>query len=152
MSKHSAIKGVGMHRIKEGDRVKVHYTEKLENGRVLDTSKGDLPLEIKVGNNIVPLFEQAIKGMKTGDTKKIKVPPAKAYGPRLEERILEVPKNSLPENISPMIGCKVELKKQSGDTIDARITSIKENTVTLDANHPLAGIPIVFEIQIVEIR
>ncbi|MDY7035145.1 MAG: FKBP-type peptidyl-prolyl cis-trans isomerase [Thermodesulfobacteriota bacterium] len=127
----------------KGDMVKVHYTEKLENGRILDTSKGDQPIELKIGNNIVPLFEKAIKSMRRLETKSIKVPPEKAYGPRREELIIEVAKNKSPENISPVIGHKVKLRQPNRDNINAVITDIKKkygnprckSSISRQANH-----------------
>ena len=140
-----------MNQAKNGDRVKVHYTEKLENGRVLDTSKGDLPLEIKIGNNTVPLLERVIKGMKILETKSITIKPEKAYGPRRKELITEIKKNKLPKNFTPAIGQRIKLRQEHGDNIDAVIMDIKENTITLDANHPLAGATLILEVELIDI-
>ena len=136
---------------KNGDKVKVHYTEKLENGKLLDTSKGDRPIEIRIGNNIVPLLEKAIKGMKALDKKSITIPPEKAFGSRRKELIMEMRKSELPENITLVIGQQIKMRQKDGDYINAVIMDIKEDTVTLDANHPLAGRTLIFDVELVEI-
>ena len=140
-----------MRQVKNGDRVKVHYTERLENGRVLDTSKDDQPLEIRIGSNIIPLLEEAIKGMEVREAKSITIPPEKAYGPRREELVTEVKKNKLPANITPGVGQQIKLQQPDGDYVNAVIVDIKEDKITLDANHPLAGSPLVFDVELLEI-
>jgi len=140
-----------MRYVNNGDKVKIHYTEKLENGKVLDTSKCDRPIEITIGNNIVPLLENAIKGMKASDKKSITIQPEKAYGSKRKELIMEVRKSKLPEDITLVIGQKIKMRQKDGDYLNAVITDIKEDTVTLDANHPLAGRTLIFDIELVEI-
>jgi FKBP-type peptidyl-prolyl cis-trans isomerase 2 len=140
-----------MRYVKNGDKVKIHYTEKLENGKVLDTSKGDRPIEITIGNNIVPLLEKALKGMKVSDKKSITIKPEKAYGSRREDLIVEMKKSKLPEDITLVVGHKIKMRQKDGDDINAFITDIKEDTVTLDSNHPLAGRKLIFDMELMEI-
>lgn len=141
-----------MSRAKQGDRVKIHYTKKLESGRIIDTSKEGRGLEITIGREIVPLFERGVEGMKVGEKRTIKVPPEKAHGRRLNELILNVSKTRLPKRLSPVPGKKVTLRGPDGNPINARITEIREDTVTIDANHPLAGKSLLFEFELLEIQ
>jgi peptidylprolyl isomerase len=136
---------------KLGDSVKVHYEEKLENGEIVKTSKGGEPLGLTIGRKIVPFLEIATKGMEIGEKKIIKVPPEQAYGLRSEKRIVEVKRSSLTRETIPDIGDKITLKKKDGDRIGAVITDVDKETITVDANHPLAGKVIVFEIELLEI-
>lgn len=135
-----------------GDTVKVHYTGRLENGRVFDTSQGGPPLGLKIGTGkLIPGFEKAIIGMKIGNTKTITILPEEAYGPRYNELVVDVKKSDFPEDIIPDIGKKLQLRQPAGNVIHAIITDINEDTVTLDANHPLAGRRLTFDIQLVAI-
>jgi FKBP-type peptidyl-prolyl cis-trans isomerase 2 len=136
---------------KNEDRVKVHYTKKVERGKILDTSKDGQPLEIRIGSNLVPLFENAVKGMKVGDTKKISVPPEEAHGPRRKDLIADVKKHNFPKNFKPAIGQKVKMRQTNGNDIEAMITDVKGDTITLDGNHPLAGKALIFEIELLDV-
>jgi peptidylprolyl isomerase len=141
-----------MNQAKNGDTVKVHYTGTLENGRVLDTSRGGPPLGVEIGSGkLIPGFEKAIIGMKIGNTKTITILPEEAYGARYNELVLEVKKSDFPKDIIPDIGKKLQIPQSAGDVIHAMITDINEDTVTLDANHPLAGIRLTFDIELVAI-
>jgi peptidylprolyl isomerase len=141
-----------MSQAKDGDTVKIHYTGKLENGTVFDTSKDRQPLEFAVGNGkIIPGFEKAIIGMGVGDTKTITVQPEEAYGPSRKELIMDIKKTDLPEDITPAIGKQLQIRQKDGNPIEITITDMDEDTVTLDANHPLAGNTLVFEVELVEI-
>jgi len=141
-----------MNQAKCGDTVRVHYTGKLENGAIFDTSRDDEPFEFTIGEGeVIPGFEKAIIGMEVGETKTITVPPDEAYGPRNEELIVDVKKSILPENITPAIGGQLQIPQKDGNPIKVIISDINEDTVTLDANHPLAGITVVFDILLVAI-
>ena len=141
-----------MSQAKDGDTVKVHYTGKLENGTVFDTSKDSQPLEFAVGSGkIIPGFEKAIIGMGVGDAKSITVPPEEAYGPSRKELIVDIKKTDLPEDITPAIGKQLQVQQKDGNPIEITITDMDEDTVTLDANHPLAGNTLLFEVELVEI-
>jgi peptidylprolyl isomerase len=136
---------------KSKDKVKVHYTKKVETGKILDTSKDSQPLEIRIGSNIVPLFENAIKGMQEGETKEVLVPPEEAHGKRRKDLITKVKKDRLPKDIRPTVGHKLKIQQANGNRIEAMITDVKGDTITLDANHPLAGRELIFEIELLEV-
>ncbi len=138
--------------VTKGDVVSVHYVGKLENGTVFDSSKEREPIKFKVGDaSIIPGFEQAIMGMKTGEKKTITIDSENAYGPHLKELVSDVEKANFPEDIKPELGLQLELKQPEGPAIVVTVTSISEDKVTLDANHPLAGKDLVFDIELLEI-
>ena len=137
---------------KMGDRVKVHYTGTLGDGEVFDTSREREPFEFDIGSgNVIPSFEQGVIDMAVGETKQITIEPENAYGPRREELVVEVKKNGFPEDIEPAVGQQLQTKQEDGSPINVTITAMTEETVTLDANHPLAGQTLVFDIELVEI-
>lgn len=141
-----------MSKAKNGDTVKVHYTGKLEDGIVFDTSKDREPLEFTIGGgSVIPGFENGIIGMEIGSKKVVTIPPEEAYGKRHEELILKVNKSEFPENITPALGMELQLKYKDKTSVRAVVTDIKEESVTLDANHPLAEKTLIFDIELVEI-
>ncbi len=141
-----------MTNLKDGDTAKVHYTGKLEDGRVFDTSKEREPLEFTVGEgSIIPGFEEGVVGMEIGETRSLEVPPEAAYGPRREELVFNIPSDHFPEHITPEIGMQLQIKQQDGTPFAAVITDMEEEEVTLDANHPLAGQTLYFEVELLEI-
>lgn len=141
-----------MSQAKDGDTVKVHYTGRLENGEVFGTTKDEEPLELTLGSGkIIPGFEKGIAGMEVGDTKTMTVPPGEAYGPRRKELIVDIKKTDLPEDITPAIGKQLQIRQKDGNPIEVAITDMDEDTVTLDANHPLAGNTLLFEVELLEI-
>jgi len=143
-----------MAQAKHGDKIKVHYTGKFENGTVFDTSEERGPLEFTIGDgDVIPGFEKSIVGMEVDERKTVTIPPEEAYGPRREELIWERKKSEFPEGISPAVGKQVGVRLNQPDTplINAIITDVSEDTVTLDANHPLAGKTLVFDIELVGI-
>ena len=136
---------------KNGDTVKIHLTGRLENGEVFSKPE-DKPFEFTLGSGeLIPGFEKGIVGMEVGQTKTIAVPPEEAYGPRNEELMVDVKKTTLPENITPVIGQQLQIRRRSGDLLKATIAGVDEDTVTLDANHPFAGKTLLFEVKLVEI-
>jgi peptidylprolyl isomerase len=138
--------------LKNGDTVKVHYTGTLEDGRVFDTSKNREPLEFKVGEGqIISGFENGVIGMGLGETRDIEVPPEDAYGSRREELVMEVPAGEFPEHITPEVGMQLQIKQQDGTPFGVVVTDVGDAAVTLDANHPLAGQTLFFEVELVEI-
>lgn len=141
-----------MAQVKKGDTVKIHYTGKLEDGKEFDSSKGKEPLKFKIGGaQIIPGFEEAVIGMKKGESKTINISPEKAYGPHKKELVLTVDKSKIPENIKPKKGEQLQLKQSNGQTVVVTIAEISGSTITLDANHPLAGKNLIFDIELVEI-
>jgi len=141
-----------MAQAKLGDTVKVHYTGKLEDGTVFDTSTDSDPLQFTIGEGqIIPGFEQAVVRMNPGESKTIKVPVDEAYGPHREEMVLVVNRNQLPADLIPEIGQQLQSRQPDGQTIVVTVTDISESSVTVDANHPLAGKDLTFDIQLIEI-
>ena len=137
---------------KIGDTVKVHYTGKLDDGTIFDDSLNREPLQFKLGEHLLILgFEEAVVGMKTGDWKVAKIPSAQAYGPRLQELMLAADINKLPEGLKPKIGQKLQISSENDQPVVVTITEITKNKVILDANHPLAGKDLTFEIKLMEI-
>ena len=141
-----------MAQAKNGDTVKVHYTGKLADGEIFDSSSGKDPLQFTIGTGqVIPGFEEAVVGMNPGDSKTTEIPVDKAYGPRNEEIVMQVPLDQFPAEIKPQIGQMLELGQQGGQPVIVTITSISETTATLDANPPLAGKELIFELELVEI-
>jgi FKBP-type peptidyl-prolyl cis-trans isomerase 2 len=141
-----------MRTAKNGDVVKVHYTGKLTNGEVFDSSKGREPLEFKLGEGeMIPGFEAAILGMQVGEKKVINIPKEEAYGDPLPQLIADFPKSELPEGFPMEEGAQISVTLADGRQIPAVITAVKENSITIDANHPLAGKDLIFEVELVEI-
>lgn len=138
--------------VKDGDTVKIHYTGKLEDGTVFDSSDGRDPLELKVGaGHVIPGFEKGVVGMEVGGTKTITIPVDEAYGERRDDLTVNVKKTEFPENITPEIGQQLQLKQPDGNMVNVMVTDVREELVTLDANHPLAGKTLVFDVEVVEV-
>lgn len=137
---------------KEGKTVKVHYTGTLQNGEVFDTSIEKEPLEFKLGEGqLIPGFEKAVIGMNVGDSTTINIPSAEAYGDSREDLIIAVPKDQLPKEIEPKIGMQLQVNQENGQPVPVRITEITDSELKLDANHPLAGEDLTFEIELVNV-
>ena len=137
---------------KTGDTVKVHYTGKLEDGSVFDTSVGSEPLEFTVGDGqIISGFEQAVIGMQVGESKTVTIPVDQAYGPRRDDMVLEVNRDELPEGLKPEIGMQLQMNQGDGSLLIVTVTEVSETTIKLDANHPLAGQALTFDIELIEI-
>lgn len=138
--------------LKRGDTAKVHYTGTLDDGRVFDTSKNREPLEFELGGGqIISGFEIGVEGMEVGETRKIEVSPEEAYGFHREELVMKVPSGEFPEHITPEVGTQLQVKQQDGTPFGVVITEVSEETVTLDANHPLAGQTLHFQVELLEI-
>ncbi|HDM10347.1 MAG: peptidylprolyl isomerase [Deltaproteobacteria bacterium] len=137
---------------KSGDTVKVHYTGKLEDGTVFDSSRDRAPLEFTLGDGeVIEGFEKGIVGMAVGTTKTLSIPPEEAYGQRREDLVLFVNKSEFPEHINPSVGQQLQVRQPNGAIIDLVITEMNEDTITLDANHPLAGQTLIFDVELMEI-
>lgn len=140
-----------MSQAKNGDTVKVHYKGTLEDGTVFDSSQGRDPLEFDLGSGqLIPGFEAAVDGMAAGETCSISITSAEAYGPHREEMVMEVPRTQLPADMEPKIGMQLQAG-QGDEQFVVTITDVQEDKVTLDANHPLAGKDLNFEITLLEI-
>lgn len=141
-----------MQEVKKGDKVKVHYHGKLTNGETFDSSSGREPLEFEVGSgSVIKGFDDGVSGMKVGEKKTINIPVDEAYGPRSEDMLIEFPKDRLPNDMELEEGMQLMMSNGSGQNIPVIITEIKDDSVVLDANHPLAGENLVFDIELVEI-
>lgn len=141
-----------MSTVKNGDAVKVHYTGKFDDGQVFDSSEGGEPLGFKVGEGqVIPGFDAALIGMQIGQTKNVVIPAEQAYGPRLEEYVQTISREQFNlGDIEPELGMSIEMQTPQG-SIPLVITELTETTVTLDANHPLAGEELHFDLTLVEI-
>lgn len=137
---------------KNGDSVKVHYTGKLDDGTVFDTSAEREPLLFTVGEGkLIPDFEQAVVGMNPGESKTIQVPSGNAYGPHRKEMIMVVEQNQFPPELKLEVGQQLQVRQQDGSAFVVKVTEIAESGVTLDGNHPLAGKDLTFDIELTEI-
>jgi FKBP-type peptidyl-prolyl cis-trans isomerase 2 len=138
---------------KKGNSVKVHYTGKLEDGTVFDSSANRDPLQFTLGDgNMIKGFDAAVHGMNVGDEKSVTIPCTEAYGEKREDMMLDIPLEQVPEHIKPEIGMELSLQNQAGQPVPVKVTKIDEEKITLDANHPLAGKDLIFEITLVEVN
>jgi peptidylprolyl isomerase len=157
-----------MAQAKTGDKVKVHYTGTLEDGSIFDTSEGFIeqcdadgcgcgsqatgPMEFVIGEgNLIPKFEAAVIGLEVGQSIKVSIPADEAYGQRAEEMMAVLERSELPADINPEPGQQMEVILQDGSPMPVLVTEVTETTITLDANHPLAGYNLNFEIRLMEI-
>jgi peptidylprolyl isomerase len=137
---------------RSGDTVRVHYTGRLDDGSVFDSSEGRAPLEFRLGGGqVIPGFENAITGMRPGEERTVTIPAEEAYGPRREELVLVVNRSELPEELQqPEVGQQLQMS-QEGESFIVTISDVRVEDVVLDANHPLAGEDLTFELQLVDI-
>lgn len=139
--------------VKKGDKIKVHYHGKLDDGSTFDSSEGRDPLAFEVGSGmVIPGFDAGVTGMEKGEKKTIVIPSDEAYGPKLDEMIMEFPKERFPEDMKPEIGMSLNMSNQEGQSFPVVIKEVKEDVVVLDANHPLAGKDLTFDLELVEIE
>lgn len=159
-----------MAQAKKGDRVKVHYTGTLEDGSVFDRSEGGEgcgsagdnscgcnggdagPMEFVIGEGtLIPMFEEAVIGLKVGQSVKVSIPADDAYGQRSEDMMAVIERSEIPEDIKPEPGQQMEVILQDGSPMPVLVTEVTDKSITLDANHPLAGYDLTFDIRLVEI-
>lgn len=142
-----------MNQAKTGDSVSIHYTGKLQDGTVFDSSRDRDPLQFALGNGeVIPGFEAAVVGMTPGDAKTEVIAAENAYGPRREEMVMVVERQQIPADIPLDVGQQLQLQGPQGQTVPVMVTNLSEADVTLDANHPLAGETLVFDIELVAIQ
>jgi peptidylprolyl isomerase len=141
-----------MGQAKYGDKVKVHYTGKLTNGRIFDTSTDRDPMVFTIGQEqMIPDFEQAFIGMSPGESKRITIDSDKAFGPYREDLVTKINSESISPELEPKVGQRIEASQRNGKKVVVTITSVTESGVTVDANHPLAGEDLTFDLELIEI-
>jgi len=141
-----------MTQAKQGDIVNVHYTGKLGDGTVFDTSRNRHPLQFTIGKGqVIVGFEKAIDGMNIGESKTVTISMDNAYGPRREEMIITMERSKLPADLNPKVGQRLELTQMDDQNILVTVTAVSDSMLTLDANHPLSGKDLIFDIELVGI-
>lgn len=138
---------------KQGDTVKVHYTGRLKDGTVFDTSvDGGEPIEFTLGEGrVIAGFDEGVRGMEIGESRTLDVPPDKAYGEHNKDLLFEVSREQLPEDVDPEVGDRIALQSADAGSVLVTVSEVSEATVTFDANHPLAGEHLTFDVELVEI-
>ena len=141
-----------MQKVKSGDKVKVHYHGRLNNGETFDKSEGREPLEFEVGSGmVIKGFDDGVTGMSVGEKKTITIPFNEAYGPKNPEMIIDMPRNRFPQDMEVEVGMALAMNDGQGQQFEVVVTQIKEDAVVLDANHPLAGKDLIFDLELMEI-
>lgn len=139
-------------KVKKGDTIQVHYTGKFEDDKEFDSSLNRQPLQFEVGaGRVIKGFEDAVIGMQAGEKKTVTVSAEDAYGSFDENLLIEIPKKNVPEGVTPEVGMRLQLVNQQGQAAHVVVTEILDKTVRLDANHPLAGKTLVFDLEVLEI-
>ena len=137
---------------KKGDNVQVHYTGKLEDGSVFDSSVQREPLGFTVGGGqMIQGFDAAVNGMAVGDKKTVTIPAAEAYGERRDDMLIDVPRTQVPADIKPEVGMQLTLQGGNGQPMPVIVIHVDDEKITLDANHQLAGKDLIFDIELVKI-
>jgi peptidylprolyl isomerase len=138
--------------IEDGQKVTIHYTGTLDDGTQFDSSAGRDPLEFEVGAGmVIPGFESGVKDMEVGEKKSIHIPADEAYGERREDMVMEFERSQLPEGLEPEVGMGLQMQGPQGQAIPVQITAVAEEAITIDANHPLAGKNLNFELELVSV-
>lgn len=142
-----------MQQANNGDKVKVHYHGRLRSGETFDSSQGRDPLEFEVGaGQMIKGFDEGVKGMQVGDKKTVEISADEAYGQREAGNLIEFPKDQFPPNMNPEVGQQLMLSNDQGQQFPVVVAEVKEDSVVLDANHPLAGQDLIFDIEMVHIE
>ena len=137
---------------KNGDKVKIHYKGTLQDGSVFDSSEGRDPLEFTLGSGqVIAGFDEAVSGMNVGEKKSVTIPVEKAYGKRNDELVMEIPREQVPPDITPEVGQKLQMGGANGELILVTIVDVSDSHIILDANPPLAGEDLNFDIELMEI-
>ena len=141
-----------MQQVKKGDKVKVHYHGRLTNGETFDSSEGRQPLEFEVGNgSVIKGFDDGVTGMQVGEKKTINIPVDDAYGQKNPEMLIEMPKDRFPADMELEVGMPLMMSNGEGQNFQVLVNEIQEDSVVLDANHPLAGQDLIFDLELVDI-
>lgn len=138
--------------VKTGDTVHVHYTGRLDDGSVFDSSSDRQPLEFTIGaGSVIPGFEQAVLGMSPGDTKTVTIASGDAYGPHHAEMVHQVSRSQLPPDLEVEVGTMLRASGPNGEDVPLTVVDVSDQSITVDANHPLAGKDLTFELELVAI-
>ena len=138
--------------IEAGKTVKVHYKGTLDDGSVFDNSEGRDPIEFQMGSgSLIPGFEAAVAEMEIDETRSVTIPSAEAYGDVNEDMVGEIPRSNLPDDIEPEVGMVLSMQSPDGE-MPVRVVAVDEENLTLDANHPLAGQNLTFELTLIEVN
>ena len=141
-----------MQQVKSGDKVKVHYHGKLRNGETFDSSQGREPLEFTVGGGqVIKGFELGVMRMHVGDKRTVEIEVLDAYGEKNDDMVVEFPKEQFPADMKPEVGMQLMMNNGEGQSFPVVVKEVREESVLLDANHPLAGEDLIFDIELVEI-
>jgi FKBP-type peptidyl-prolyl cis-trans isomerase 2 len=141
-----------MSQVQNGNRVKVHYTGKFEDGTVFGSSEGSEPLEFTIGEgNVLPGLESAVMGMNIGDKKTVTLPPGEAYGEYSHDLVAQIARKDLPSDLDPNVGDRLKMQRADGQEVIVAVTKTDEQAITIDANPPLAGKTLVIELELIEI-
>jgi FKBP-type peptidyl-prolyl cis-trans isomerase 2 len=148
----AVVPGCGPKTAATGDTVRVHYTVNKTNGEAVESTLDGEPFSFTLGQDqVIPGFEQAVLGMKTGEKKTVTIPSDQAYGEYQADLVFDVGNDELPEDLVPEVGMMLQASSNDGSIVSFTIIAVAETTVTLDGNHPLAGEDLVFEIELVEV-
>jgi len=138
-----------MQQVKAGDTVKVHYHGRLTDGTTFDSSEGRTPLEFEVGSGmVIKGFDDGLLGMTVGEKKTIEIPVGDAYGEKDPQMLMDFPIDRFPPDMKPEAGMRLNMTNGSGQQIPVVIVDVKDDSVILDANHPLAGEDLVFDLEL----
>jgi len=142
-----------MQQVKTGDKVKVHYQGRLRNGETFDSSEGREPLEFTVGSGqVIKGFDDGVQGMQPGEKKTVEIDVKDAYGEKQQEMLIEFPKTQFPPDMNPEVGMQLMMNNGAGQSFPVTIAEVRDETVLLDANHPLAGEDLIFDLELVSIE
>lgn len=141
-----------MTQAKSGDKVQIHYTGRTSDGTVFDSSEGRDPLSFTIGGGeVIPGFDTAVEGMAVGEAKNVTIPVDQAYGPRLDQLILDIPRDQVPPDLNPEVDQRLQMSGPNGETVVVRVLEVAEDSIKLDANPPLAGEDLNFDIELVAV-
>ncbi len=141
-----------MTQTKKGDKVQVHYKGTLADGTVFDSSEGKPPLDVTLGSGmVIPGFDEALTGMAVGEKKTVNIPMEKAYGPHNAEMVMQMPASQIPPDLNPEIGQKLQVGGTGGELMMVEVVDLNDDFIVLDANPPLAGKDLIFELELVAI-
>ncbi len=142
-----------MRQARQGDKVQVHYEGRLDDGTTFDSSRGREPIEFTIGEGeVVPGFEEAVTGMTAGEKKTTTISAGQAYGDRMDDLLFSVSRDQVPDGMDVKVGDQLSVGLPSGETVPMQVAGVDDDSLTLDANHPLAGKDLTFDLELVNIQ